>query len=594
MTDNLNRFTPAAKEVLRFAKTEAIRMRHDSIGPEHIFVGLLMEGQSLAGRVLRDMGLRPQKVQMTVERLSGAGPMRDALPELRDSTKLLLNIALDEAQQVRSFDVDTQHLLLALLRQQEGLVLEVLKQTGLTASIVRRRVLQVMPTTPEAEPQPKAAAPGEKRSAPHGDSLLEQVTLNLTERARAGELDPVIGRQTEIERVIQVLARRTKNNPALIGEPGVGKTAIVEGLAQRIVAGSVPGPILDKQVIQLDIGALVAGTMYRGQFEERLKKLLEELKNAHTILFIDEVHMLVGAGAAGSSIDAANILKPALARGELQCIGATTLDEYRKHIESDAALERRFQPIMIEEPNAEETLEILKGISHAYEKHHRLRISPPALEEAVRLSSRYVTERHQPDKSIDLIDEAASRVRMYKSPLALRLRDIFEELQNLRIKRGRMMAEASYEELEGLNTIEKTLEDEIAQLRRRQEREDEHLVVEPENIAEIVAMWTGIPLIQLVQAESQRLLAMEQELQKKIVGQDEAIASIAQAVRRARAGLKDPHRPIGSFIFLGPTGVGKTELAKALASFLFGNEESLIQLDMSEFMERHTDRKSVV
>jgi ATP-dependent Clp protease ATP-binding subunit ClpC len=397
----------------------------------------------------------------------------------------------------------------------------------------------------------------------------------------------VIGRQKEIERVIQILARRTKNNPALIGEPGVGKTAIVEGLAQRVVAGGVPGPILGKRVIQLDIGSLVAGTMYRGQFEERLKKVLQELQGSNTIVFIDEVHMLVGAGSAGSSIDAANILKPALARGELQCIGATTLDEYRKHVESDAALERRFQPVMVEEPTGEETLEILRGIKHAYEQHHGLHISDEALQESVRLSARYVTERHLPDKAIDLMDEAASRVRMYKSPSSLQLRDIFEELQALRIKRARLAMETGIVERDALDAQVDSLEERMENLRVEQSQ-DEDLIVEPEDIEEIVAMWTGIPVSQLAQEESQRLMDMELEIGKRVIGQDEAIVRIAKAVRRARAGLKDPRRPIGSFIFLGPTGVGKTELSKALAEFLFGSEEALVQLDMSEFMERHS------
>ncbi len=594
MADNLERFTSSAREVLHFARSEAVRMRHATIGPEHVLLGLLLEAEGLAGRVLRDMGLRPQEVQRMVDRLSSATTLRSDNPELRRSTEILLTMAIDEAKRRDSREVDTPHLLLALLRQQEGLILAVMAHFGLTVDLVRRRILQVMPVnrsqTPPQEAAPAEAASRRRPAGPAsaaGDSLLAQLTVDLTQLAHESKLDPVIGRQKEIERVIQILARRTKNNPALIGEPGVGKTAIVEGLAQRIVAGGVPGPVLGKRVVQLDIGSLVAGTMYRGQFEERLKKVLEELKGSNTIVFIDEVHMLVGAGAAGSSIDAANILKPALARGELQCIGATTLEEYRKHIESDAALERRFQPVMVEEPTAEQTLEILRGIKHAYEQHHSLRISPRALEESVRLSSRFVTERFLPDKAIDLMDEAASRVRMYKSPIARRLHTIFEELQELRIKRARELADGEYELLAELEMQEQTLEEEMGRLRRRQ-GEDEGLTVEPEDIAEIVAMWTGIPVSQLAQAESQRLMEMERALQRFIVGQDDALTVVAKAVRRARAGLKDPRRPIGSFIFLGPTGVGKTELAKALAAFLFGSEDALLQLDMSEFMERHT------
>ncbi|MDX9956535.1 MAG: ATP-dependent Clp protease ATP-binding subunit, partial [Anaerolineae bacterium] len=590
MADTLDRFTPAAREVLQYAHTEAVRMKHATIGPEHVMLGLLLEGEGLAGRVLRDLGLRPQQVQRVVERLSGAPPLRAEVAKLRPSTETLLTMSIDEARRRSQQSVGTEHLLLGLLQQQEGLILAILVQFNLTADVVRRRLLQVLPdvrptvaaSTPEA-PRRGYGKPGAQPS----EQMLEQLAIDLTEMARQGQLDPVIGRQQEIERVIQILARRTKNNPALIGEPGVGKTTIVEGLAQRIVAGGVPGPVLGKRVIQLDIGSLVAGTMYRGQFEERLKRVLEELKGSNTIVFIDEVHMLVGAGSAGSALDAANILKPALARGELQCVGATTLDEYRKHIESDAALERRFQPVMIEEPSAEETLQILQGIKHAYEKHHKLRISDRALEEAVRLSARYVPDRFLPDKAIDVMDEAASRVRMYKSPTARRLRVLFESLQDIRIKRTRLTAEGDYDEVSALNAQEHLWEDEMNRLRSLQEQ-DESLLVEAEDIAEIIAMWTGIPVSQLAQEESQRLMDMEARLQERVVGQDEAIAKVAQAVRRARAGLKDPHRPIGSFIFLGPTGVGKTELAKALAAFLFGSEEALIQLDMSEFMERHT------
>ncbi len=589
MGDNLERFTPAAKEVLFFAKREATRMRHNTIGPEHILIGLLMEGEGVGGRVLRDLGLRPRFVLNTVERLSGAGLLSSEEPLLRRSTEVLLTIAVDEARRQNSPVVDTHHLLLALLRQQEGIILAILAQSGLTVDIVRRRLLQLLPP-PRSERQRRAETPQRGRSSQGKESaeaLLAQLTVDLTQKAREGKLDPVIGRQREIERVIQILARRTKNNPALIGEPGVGKTAIVEGLAQRIVAGGVPGPILGKRLVQLDIGSLVAGTMYRGQFEERLKQVISALKDGRTIVFIDEVHMLVGAGAAGSSIDAANILKPALARGELQCIGATTLDEYRKYIEADPALERRFQPVIVEEPTPEKTLEILRGIKYAYEQHHKLKISDAALEAAVRLSARYVSDRYLPDKAIDLMDEAASRVRMYKSPISQRMREIFETLQNLRIRRNRLLAEGEHQAAAELGEEEARLEEEMRRLRER-ETQYSTLRVEPEDIAEIVAMWTGIPISQLEQEESQRLLDMEVELARRVVGQDEAIATIAQAVRRARAGLKDPHRPIGSFIFLGPTGVGKTELAKALAEFLFGSEEALIQLDMSEFMERHT------
>lgn len=588
MADNLERFARPAREVLHYAQGEAERMRHATIGPEHLLLGLLLESEGLAGRLLRDLGMEPHRVQQMVERLSGAPPLRARVPALRGSTTMTLTIAIEEAKHYHSSMVDTEHLLLALLRQPEGLFLAVLARYQLSTDTVKRRIFQVMPAKPsEEEPRKKRDLRHQgKRAAP--PSLLDKLTLDLTAQARQGKLDPVIGRQMEIERVIQILARRTKNNPALIGEPGVGKTAIVEGLAQRIVAGGVPGPILDKRVVQLDIGLLVAGTMYRGQFEERLKNLLTELKSRGVIVFIDELHMLVGAGGAGSSMDAANILKPALARGELQCIGATTLAEYRKHIESDAALERRFQPVLVEEPTPEEALEILRGVKHAYEEHHHLLINEAALKESVRLSSRYVTERYLPDKAIDLMDEAASRVRMYKSPSAVRLREIFEELQRLRLERARLGVSADVDENLALDAQTSSLEEEMQQLRAGERTREEALIVGPEDIEEVVAMWTGIPLMQLAQAESTRLMQMEVELGQRVVGQAAAIKTISQAVRRARAGLKDPRRPIGSFIFLGPTGVGKTELAKALAEFLFGSEDALVQLDMSEFMERHS------
>jgi len=585
MVDPLERFTPAAQEVLRFAQIEATRMRHATIGPEHILLGLLLEGEGIAGRVLRDMGLRAVQAQQTVARLSSAAPLTALEPELRQSTKALIQMAIDEGQRHQSAVVDTQHILLALLQQHEGVIIAVLTQAGLSVEAIRRRVERLTPS--------RAAEPAGRKPAPRGgeraqDSVLAHVAVDLTKLAEESKLDPVIGRHAEIERVIQILARRTKNNPALIGEPGVGKTAIVEGLAQRIVSGGVPGPILGKRLMQLDVGALVAGTMYRGQFEERLKRVIHELRNGNTIVFIDELHMLVGAGSAGSSMDAANILKPALARGELQCIGATTLDEYRKHIESDPALERRFQPVMVDEPTVEQTISILRGIKHAYELHHNLHISDAALEAAARLSARYVPDRFLPDKAIDVMDEGASRVKMYKSPISIQLREVFEQLQDLRLKRAQLEAQKKHHTLTELEVEEKALENRMEELRHLQGVQDDGLTVNPEDMAEIVAMWTGIPMNQIAEAESRRLLQMEIELRHHIVGQDEAIDSIAKAVRRARAGLKDPRRPIGSFIFLGPTGVGKTELAKALATFMFGSEDSLIQLDMSEFMERHS------
>ncbi|MFZ3079545.1 MAG: ATP-dependent Clp protease ATP-binding subunit, partial [Bellilinea sp.] len=435
----------------------------------------------------------------------------------------------------------------------------------------------------------RAAAPAQQQKEAKGQktTLVDQLATDLTTLAEEDKLDPVIGRQMEIERVIQILARRNKNNPALIGEPGVGKTAIVEGLAQRIVEGDVPAPLLGKRVLQLDVGSLVAGTMYRGQFEERLKRVIDELKASGAILFIDEVHMLVGAGSAGSSVDAANILKPALSRGELQVIGATTLDEYRKHIESDAALERRFQPITVNEPSVEETIQILHGIRSAYEEHHRLIISDEAIEAAARLSARYVTERFLPDKAIDLIDESSSRVRMYKSKAATSAKDMMTKLREVRENHQLALEDGRFDDAQELLDQEAQLENELEELRTGWDRENSP-VVSADDIAELVSMWTGVPVMQMAQAESERLLHMEDELRQHIIGQEEAVETISKAVRRARSGLKDPRRPIGSFVFLGPTGVGKTELTKALARFMFGSEDALIQLDMSEFMERHT------
>jgi ATP-dependent Clp protease ATP-binding subunit ClpC len=474
--------------------------------------------------------------------------------------------------------------LLGLVQQEDGMAVEILHRLGVSSETIRQEATKSIHKMPARE----LAREGEKQSSSKGkNSVLSQVATDLTALAREARLDPVIGRQTEIERVIQILSRRTKNNPALIGEPGVGKTAIVEGIAQRIVDQDIPYPLRDKRVWQLDVGSLVAGTMYRGQFEERLKKVIDELKGSDSILFIDEVHMLVGAGSAGSSVDAANILKPALARGELQCIGATTMEEYRKHVESDAALERRFQPVVVDEPSADESIKILRGIRGRYEEHHRLRITDQAVETAVRLASRYITDRFLPDKAIDLIDEGAARVRMYKSPIQVQLRETQARLRELRSQRERATAERQYEVADSLRMRETDLEQEAQRLNRQWSLEDD-LEVHGEDIAELVSMWTGIPLTSLQEDESTRLLRMEEDLHKRVVGQDEAVSAVAKAIRRARSGLKDPKRPVGSFIFIGPTGVGKSELAKALAEFIFGEEDALLQFDMSEFGERHT------
>ncbi|MFP3855334.1 MAG: ATP-dependent Clp protease ATP-binding subunit, partial [Anaerolineales bacterium] len=530
--------------------------------------------------------LDPARVKEMVERLSGIGRHAGGRIELAPGTEEVLQLAIEEARRMGHHYIGTEHLLLALVRQNEGVGVDVLRRLGVTPEQIRRqtrRILQESPTRRAAHTSKRSRSEKSEAKTP----LLDQLATDLTDMAAEGKLDPVVGREMEIERVIQILARRTKNNPALIGEPGVGKTAIVEGLAQRIIAGETPDPLLDKRVIQLDVGSLVAGTMYRGQFEERLKRVIEELKNTTAILFIDEVHMLVGAGSAGSSVDAANILKPALSRGELQVIGATTMDEYRKHIESDAALERRFQPVLVEEPSIQETVHILRGVKRPYEEHHNLSITEEAIEAAANLSARYVTERFLPDKAIDLIDESASRVRMYKSPEAQDMRNMISKLRKAREEHAEALDEARYDDAQEIMERQEELEEQLEQLRGGWSDQEKRTELTAEDIAEVVAMWTGVPVMQLAQEESERLLDMEDALHERIVGQDEAIEAISKAVRRSRAGLKDPRRPIGSFIFLGPTGVGKTELTKALAEFLFGSEEALVQIDMSEFMERH-------
>jgi ATP-dependent Clp protease ATP-binding subunit ClpC len=587
----MERFTQRARRVLSLAHQEAERMRHNYIGTEHLLLGLIKEEGGVAGRVLRELGLEAERVEEMIERLTGPGQHQGGKLDLSPGTQQVLEYAVEEARKMGHHYIGTEHLLLGLVRYGEGVALDVLRKMGVTQEQIRRqtrRVLQESSASQRtgASPEPARVAKQEPQSKAK-TPMVDQLATDLTQMAEENKLDPVIGRQMEIERVIQILARRTKNNPALIGEPGVGKTAIIEGLAQRIIEGDVPAPLLDKRVLQLDVGSLVAGTMYRGQFEERLKRVIDELKASGAILFIDEVHMLVGAGAAGSSVDAANILKPALSRGELQVIGATTLNEYRKHIESDAALERRFQPVLVDEPSIDETIEILKGVRSAYEEHHRLNISDEALDAAAQLSSRYVTERFLPDKAIDLIDESSSRVRMYKSPSAKSSKAVIDELREVRQNRNLALEDGRNDDAQEFLQRQEELERQLEQMRTGWDRANSP-VVTAQDIAEVVSMWTGVPVMQIAQEESQRLLQMEDELEKAIIGQHEAIQAISKSVRRARAGLKDPRRPIGSFIFLGPTGVGKTELTKALARFMFGSEEALIQLDMSEFMERHT------
>jgi ATP-dependent Clp protease ATP-binding subunit ClpC len=580
VAENLDRFTKRARRVLTTAGEEARRLNHRFIGTEHILLGLVAEEGGVAMRVLQELKISPEKVRSSIERTVGRGTRpTHTQPTLTPRTKRVIELAVDEARRLGHHYIGTEHLLLGLVREGEGVAVDVLRRLGAPPDTIREQVHRLLQDTP-------VHAGGKPQSS--STPTVDQLGTDLTVLAESAKLDPVIGRKTEIERVIQILARRTKNNPALIGDPGVGKTAIVEGLAQRIVSGDVPEPLLDKRVLQLDIGSLVAGTIYRGQFEERLKKVIEELKGSASILFIDELHMLVGAGSAGSSVDAANILKPALARGELQCIGATTLDEYRKHIEGDAALERRFQPVYVDEPTVEETIEILRGVKSLYEEHHKLPITDEALQEAARLSSRYITDRYLPDKAIDVIDEAASRVRMYKMPESSSLKEAFTQIKAVQREKDDAIDAQKWAEATALRDRERELKSQLEQLRVGWDSSSANIVVSAEDVAEIVSMWTGVPLMQLESEESKRLLQMEKYLHRRIVGQDEAIKTISRAVRRARAGLKDPKRPIGSFLFLGPTGVGKTELAKTLAEFMFGSEDALLQLDMSEFMERHT------
>ncbi len=582
--DRFDKFTDRARKVLTLAQDEAQRFNHNYIGTEHLLLGLVREGEGVAARVLENMNVELPKVRTAVEFIIGRGD-RPVVGEvgLTPRAKRVIELAIDEARRLGHNYIGTEHLLLGLVREGEGIAAGVLESLGVNLDKVRHEVIRVLS-------QSSAASPTQETKRASKTPTVDALGINLTDAARAGKLDPVIGREKEIERVIQILSRRTKNNPALIGEPGVGKTAIAEGLAHRIVAGDIPETLSNKRVLTLDIGSLVAGTKYRGEFEERLKKIIEELRNTNdAILFIDELHTLVGAGAAEGAIDAANILKPPLARGELQCIGATTLDEFRKYIEKDAALERRFQPVIVEEPTLEQTIDILLGIRERYEEHHKVVITDEAVRAAADLSVRYITDRHLPDKAIDLIDEAASRVRLRHSSAPPELRASQKELDRISKEKDAAINNQEYERAAELREQESTARETVDQLREawQSEASGEAPRVEEEDIAQVVAMWTGIPVTRIAEEESARLLHMEDDLHRRVIGQQEAIETISKAVRRARAGLKDPKRPIGSFIFLGPTGVGKTELAKALAEFMFGSEDALIKIDMSEFMERH-------
>ena len=584
MSDKLDKFTKRARRVLTYAQEEATRLNHNYIGTEHLLLGLIREEEGLAAKVLRDLGVEQARVRQVVEDIVGRGQAAPGTRlNLTPRTKRVIELAVDEARRMGHHYIGTEHLLLGLVREGDGIAVNVLKSLNVNPDKVRTHLARaVMESTPAQTTERKR---GESKTP-----LLDQLGTDLTALAEEGKLDPVVGRKKEIERVIQILSRRTKNNPALVGEPGVGKTAIIEGLAQQIIVGNVPGPLLNKRVIQLDVGSLVAGTIYRGQFEERMKRVIDELKGSKSILFIDELHMVVGAGAAGSAVDAANILKPALSRGELQVVGATTMEEYRKHIESDAALERRFQPVRVEEPSVEETIQILHGIKERYEAHHALHITDEAITSAANLAARYVTDRFLPDKAIDLIDEASSRVRMYKVTKSPEYEAADAEMKEVQKEKQLAVEQEQFDLAADLLHKETDLKDKLDDLKLRwlETTGSNSPQVTSEDVAEVVAMWTGVPVTRIAGAESERLLKMEEELHKRIIGQNEAIANVAKAVRRARAGLKDPKRPIGSFIFLGPTGVGKSELGKALAEFMFGDEKALLQLDMSEFMERHS------
>lgn len=586
------RFTEKAIKVIMLAQEEARRLGHNFVGTEQILLGLIGEGTGVAAKVLKSMGVNLKDARIEVEKIIGRGSGFVAVEiPFTPRAKRVLELSLEEARQLGHNYIGTEHLLLGLIREGEGVAARVLENLGVDLSKVRTQVIRMLGETAEVT----AGASQGRTKTP----TLDEFGVNLTQMAAEGKLDPVVGRQKEIERVIQILGRRTKNNPVLIGEPGVGKTAIAEGLAQRIANNDVPDILEDKRVVTLDIGLLVAGTKYRGEFEERLKKIMDEIRSAgNVILVIDEVHTLIGAGAAEGAIDAANILKPALARGELQCIGATTLDEYRKHIERDAALERRFQPVMVGEPSVEETIEILYGLRERYEQHHKLKISDAALEAAAKLSARYISDRYLPDKAIDLIDEAGSRVRLINSQLPPAAKELDKELRQVLKEKDEAVRAQDFDRAGELRDREMEIKAEIRALAQSKKSDsprtsDDTPIVTEEDIAQIVASWTGVPVNKLTESESEKLLHMEDTLHQRLIGQEEAVKAVSRAIRRARVGLKNPNRPIASFIFSGPTGVGKTELAKALASYFFGSEEAMIRLDMSEYMERHTVSKLI-
>ena len=577
-----NRFTERARKVIILAKEEARRFNHDYIGTEHILLGLVREGEGVAAAVLQKMGVSLENIRLEIEKLVQPGPTTQIIGDIpfTPRAKKALELAAEEARSLGHNYIGTEHLLLGLIKENEGVASQVLLNLGLDLNTVRNEIMELLgsalPSFGQAPAKTKTPA-------------LDAFGRDLTALARENKLDPVIGRHQEIERVIQILSRRTKNNPVLLGEAGVGKTAIVEGLAQAIIAGNIPEVLKNRRIITLDLALMVAGTKYRGQFEERIKAVMEEIKRSQDIIiFIDELHTLVGAGAAEGAIDASNILKPALSRGEMQCIGATTMDEYRKYVEKDAALERRFQTIIVEPPSVIQTIEILKGLRDKYEAHHRVAFKDEALEAAAKLSDRYISGRFLPDKAIDLIDEAGSRARLNVLIVPPDLKQVEEKVESLRKEKEAYIKSQAFEKAAALRDQERLVRQELEQLNRQWSEAKEKMRPEltEEDIARIVSQWTGIPIFRLEEKESEKLLKIEEELHKRVVGQDEAITAIAHAVRRSRAGIKDPKRPIGSFVFLGPTGVGKTLLARALAEFMFGDEDALLQLDMSEYMEK--------
>jgi ATP-dependent Clp protease ATP-binding subunit ClpC len=584
------RFTEKAQKVLALAQEEAALHGHGAIGTEHILLGLVREGEGIAAKALDSLGLSTEKIRSEVEALIGHGNEETTMIYYTPRAKKVVELSMDEARKLGHSYVGTEHILLGLIREGEGVAARVLNNLGVGLNKARQHVLQLLGGNEPTNSQ------GANSNTAANTPTLDSLARDLTAIAREGSLDPVIGRNKEIQRVIEVLSRRTKNNPVLIGEPGVGKTAIAEGLALQIVNNEVPETLLDKRVMTLDMGTVVAGTKYRGEFEDRLKKVMDEIRQAgNIILFIDELHTLIGAGGAEGAIDASNILKPSLARGEIQCIGATTLDEYRKYIEKDAALERRFQPIQVNEPTVPESILILKGLRDRYEAHHRVSISDEVIEQAVKLSDRYISDRFLPDKAIDLIDEAGSKVhlRSYVTPPDLKELEI--KLEEVRKEKDASVQSQEFEKAASLRDAEQKLRDQLETTKKewKESRGQENNALTVDDIAEVVSSWTGVPVKKLAQTETDKLLHMEELLHKRVIGQDESVVAVSKAIRRARAGLKDPKRPIGSFIFLGPTGVGKTELARALAEAMFGDEDAMIRVDMSEYMEKHSTSRLV-